>query len=678
MVLVEKLWGYFRAIFDANGLEVADDDPGICGSGQPAGSFVAAAKYEGRQRVDGDFLLNFLLAGRPEADRRQIEDIPRPLLVDLCLCDREIPSNSGFERLVHRLETSGGYFATRELYQLLGLAPPHEIVSFDERVRLRFEDADQELANEVGHGIAVALTEGDVRQRPDEGLVLNIRQNLLRTHLKELEVLLLWSFASVPEPGLLQTATTWVAEGERDPALGARRLLIALHSDPTFSNSFKRGVILALSNLHIDDPRPRGAKAPVSGQARPLAAVLTVGLDETQIVSAAWRRQDPAHPDELAANLGDKIKKHYDQIARSMPRLGIELFDGEALQKLIVASGAAVEIERVRGERLKRLNCVSAESNGRYRWRWRSDEFFARLTELSGVNASNLAAYYLFAPEDWPAIAAAIHRAYGDDLITKDGDTLRPSEPLGLLQFQYTSARQRLLHRLDGYLDEVASAEERENWRERLREIGESLPRTSNDCEAGLDRVLSAEEQLQAAELSAAEARVRRREQLEALNGQLQAERPPGELVADYEELRTEVGGALESGRDAEALCRRGSDLLRRSNRHRADAQARALRASSLLTEITELREKAAGQPKSLALIDEAAKRLEREAESVEEVAADIERAKIVLVERAAEPRTPQPVAARQRFEVFRKTEDDLARLAELYRRGVIVSAEVR
>src|SRR5262249_18295458 len=158
-------WRYFRATFEANGLEVTEDYPGICGSGQPAGAFVAAAKHEGRHYVDGTFLLNLLLAGRPDSDREQLEHIPHSLLIDLCLRDRTVDSDLGIARLVQPSE-SGGYVAARELYQLLGLTPPREIVSFDERVRLRFEDDDPDLPAEAANGVALVLSEGDARQRP--------------------------------------------------------------------------------------------------------------------------------------------------------------------------------------------------------------------------------------------------------------------------------------------------------------------------------------------------------------------------------------------------------------------------------------------------------------------------------------------------------------------------------
>src|SRR5262245_11949504 len=94
------------------------------------------------------------------------------------MADKPLDTDPDRGSLAQPSENSG-YIASRELYRLLGLVPPREIVSFEESIRLRLDDDDPELPNEVAKGIAIALARDKPSFRPDGGVFFSLKDECI-------------------------------------------------------------------------------------------------------------------------------------------------------------------------------------------------------------------------------------------------------------------------------------------------------------------------------------------------------------------------------------------------------------------------------------------------------------------------------------------------------------------
>ena len=666
-----RAWPLFRQVFESNGLGVAADYPGICGSGLPAGAFAHAAKSRAAEVVDGMVLRDTLLGLVSEQDRRHIETVDWSLVERLCLRDEELTSDPGLNSLVH-LNAAGKYVASRELYSLLHLAPPHEIVSFQERVRLRLEDRDPGLASEVGTGIATILGSAVVASAAG-GLLVQLKADLVPQPFKRLEVLQFVSFASVPEPWLVESAASWIAEGERDPVVGIRRLLLLLHDDPALKNTFGRKVVEELGGMGIVNPRPCDAKE-TSTVARPLAGLLCTRLEPSQIVNAVWPTHDSAHEDELLEFLGREIQGHYKTLVRSMGRLAPDSFPRDEIQALINASGASVEISGSAADRIRRLRLATSGIAGRFEWRWRDDAFLQWLSALDTADAAAASRRFLIEPEDWPAIASSIYAAYGDALVRLEQDVVSAVDPRPLLESQYTEARRQLLEVFKA-LARVVTSEGLNHWKARLA----NFPATPPPMDRLQDSIVTIWEMnvsIGEACATAASENDARIAALTELRLSLEQTNAPN---ADLDEERAECLRLLtsppQSPAEATAVFDRAAQVLRQIGDAVVKQQARERRVSPFRQELEQLTSQS---PLLKERVDDVRAQINDPLVPAEQIALEVERLKASADVAANARPSSSSQEGPEKSDTFFNSAEDLARLASLYRRGRITRVEIK
>jgi hypothetical protein len=662
-----QAWPLFRHILESNGLEISTDYPGVCGSGLPAGALVHEAKGQQTTVIDGTMLRRFLLDLVSEQNRERVTALDWNLCERLCLKDEELAENPSIGPLA-QINDAGKYVATREFYSLLGLVPPRDIVSFEERVRLRLEDADPTLEIDVMRGIASSLGAVDVSTLAERPRI-TLGAACVPQPLRRLETLLSVCLTAIPEPWVVETVTEWIAEGEQDPVLGAGRLALVAYHDPALKNTFARGVVERLKALGISNPRPLDGKGTAT-QARPLAGLLLVRLDSDQIVDAVWRVRDPRHEDELSEVLRRDIHAHYKSLTRYMPRLKPDAFPRDEIQELINATGAPVAVSGNAADRIRRLRLANPAGAGRFQWFWRDDDFLQWLSGVGSATASTAAGRFLLEPDDWPSIVRGIHAAYGDALVRLDGEVISAVDPAPLLEAQYLAVRRQLMDEYATFAP-LAPSDQLDHWRTRLRAYPDN-PSTITEVQSSIVRMWEDIASVRESKAVALQDRDLRAAELRELKQQLEkTEAVTSGLEAERTGFLQDVEAVIETPADLRPLIDRGARIHERLEDQVVQRQTRERRLTTVGDELRALEK----NPSLKEHIEKVRAQAADPEVPAEQVVLAVERLKA-----AAESvhQEPSPANGHERTETFRNTNEDLTRLAAVCRRGRITAVEIQ
>jgi hypothetical protein len=645
-------WPHFRAIFEAAGITVTRDFPGICGSRFAAGAFVQAAKAKNVTQIDAEFLLNFLIERTSDEAKTAIASIDRVSLAELCLADKVLDTDPHLGTLV-QLRAEGGYVASRELYERFGLTPPREIVSFAEGIRQRLEERDSGLASDIAKAIAIMLSDGEPHVT-DYGWDLTLKQEFVPGPLRQMDAKLITSLNPQMDAGQLAEASAFIAAAEDDLTTASRKLLIALHHDPSFVGPLQRGVDSRLKEQGISQARPYDAvEHPMTG--RPFAALIAIELDEDAVIAAAWKSRDPTRDDGLSSLVRDAISRHYGQLSkRHMPLLTAEPFGQDSIATLVNAENGFASLERKIGDSLVALGIAEKTATGEYAWRWSKDAFLERLRNDSPPSAKSLAAAFLFDPDDWTEIAAAIARAYTDDLVTWDGQVLRTTDPLPLLK----NLIDRTENRARGTIDQFPS-DERIGWLNKLEQC--VIDKASAlACEQGFEQLLTLESKMRV-ELDnrrANEQRIRADFEQELRKLDVEQTLPP-----DFQKERERL-----SKLDPITGLDQARDLGQRVEQWKFTTTQRKKRIDPIQRELDKIENE---------LLPEKVKAIktlmEDDQTPPEKVWAELEKQRLEVQLPPVKP----PSQKTTKTEIFTNTDEDLARLADIYAQRRIVEVKI-
>jgi hypothetical protein len=650
--LGRKGWPLYRAVLEASGLSCDGDYPGFCGSPFPPGAVVAAAALEDRHQVDGRFLLKFLLESLDDQRRRSLETLDPGFVIDLCLRDRifEAPPIVGSNV---QLLPEGGYSASTELYRLLGLVAPREIVSFDDSIKHRLEEREPTLRTVLLEALAKTLAGSDVTSAT-YGRVCRVRHDLIPLPLEGLEVHLIVTLQGQLDEGELAEALTYALTVERSLATAASHLLIVAHSEPQLAAPLNRILVQRFADEGIQSPRPMDVEVSATGQ-RLLAGVMTLSLPEADVIALARSAQDPAFDSGFPKTLGERLTGHYRSVLGKMPALTPDVFTGDRIARLIQAQSGSAKLEGSARE-LLRVGIAEQTDEG-FSWRWSKDEFLQLIGSNNPADQGLLAQHYLFDPSSWSAIGIAAHQAYTSDLLKWDGSKLSAVDPSALLK----ELLKRIDQRLEGLIEELP-ASTTSDWVSR-RTQAMARANSATAIEQSRDELYEIERDVQRYKQEEAQRRAAASSERDSLLAQIDA---LGELPPDLGSRREQLGSlddVLLAISQAKALmfeCQR--------RRHQEEQRQKTLR--TLRQEIKETSNEASEEGKR-----ELEKLVADPNVPAERVVGKMTELKLKSsAKRAAPAASPESPT---RTETFKPSDEDLARLADLYSRVDIRSVEI-
>jgi hypothetical protein len=641
-------WPLFKEVFTSAGVQIAEELPGLCGSGLPAGLFAQAARTEGR-RIDGPFALDVLRKRTQAASLAQIAPrVDDNLLIRLCLRDEILTVNPELGNLVEA-RSEGGYVATRELYGALGLVPPRQVVSLADHVRQRLEDGDVELETEVGGVLAQILCDGSSTLRGQSGWHFRAAPKFAETHpLGELEILLLISLYGELTPSQREEAFKFASEAESS-AEGATKLVLVAYHGALSGTQVRRELLSKLQETGVSDPRPRREEERTT-QGRFLAVLCLTELSSDHIVGAARLKRDPGDDNGLGDELYDSLTNHFRTVSRRMPLLRPNSVQAGQLGPLLSAQGQPIEMAATPTSLLS-LRIVSQTEGRKYLWRWADDQLIQCLWNLKSADALKLSGYYTFAASDWAAIGASLSGAYTSDLIVWEKSLLKAADPIPLLKIQL----QRSIEAFNSMLTKT-TAENRVRFLEQLQMATSNLDE-ANDFAAAIGKLADLRVRLEIAIKAALEEEAQLQERL---NAELAK-------IADASDLPAKFAEELAALRETDAsvkVVEKARELAVKVEQERDRQKQRASRLEPVRREIEKL------PPEKREV---ARKLLDDQSEDVAEIRSKVEELRIghSLSLPASDPPSEQPSErpppSEVRTQTFSSSPEDLTQLADLF-----------
>jgi hypothetical protein len=339
----------------------------------------------------------------------------------------------------------GGYVAGEELYLRFGLRPAKIVVSLEQETRRRLRDGDPSLAKEVLRGVAPLLAVGGDDTTVEEEAHAVADATLLRKvvppHLGTMQALITCTLRDDPDESLKAVLAEWVKMTERTAE--SRNACVAILFD--HKRSTANEVSRLLERTLTDAQLPwRGRQSAVRTQPGDLFSFLSIELEEDEIVEAVFRARNMRHGDLLEGRVANALKKHFRSLEKELPVLVPDAFAGDSLGRLIASAGEIVTFE-IRGadsaetrgalEALEALGAIRRESRGQYVWSLRGDTFLDRLRAFEGSSGlDEFSKHYQFDRGRWRTIARAAAQAYGRELVALEGDRLLAQDPAPVLR----------------------------------------------------------------------------------------------------------------------------------------------------------------------------------------------------------------------------------------------------
>ncbi len=497
-----QTWSFYQQVLEREGITVDGSYPGFCRSMIPVGEVVQQAREREVSRVDGAFLLETLFR-EPRVDKSlRDEGFDQNMLIDLCLRDQAIAPDDDRRQLIERSgirafvirNDEGHLVASGDLYGRLGLHPPHALLSLEEKTRFRFsQERDPDLCADIIRGYAAEMEANELEVPEMRGAFAAARLKVLNARYlpPTFPSLVVDVFCCLEDPlpdELVQSLGERAQKIENQEGGLATGVILLL-------TPHEEARVVARRVAKGDEDRLVTLRG--SAQTRILPGLRVENITEAHAVQAVCRIVDPSAGGKNLEQSARCLQRHYSDLQFPLPRLAPEDFSHQVVLQLRRNAYKSVQLSKLREacgisvgrlndvrRRLGALGVVPVARGNEAEWTYKTDELLRVLMKHAGPGLrAELHNHYIFARDEWLALAKNLAAEYGDFLLL-DKATLTVKSAVPWLQARAKGLVDEVMRRIDAL--EVQTEDS-------------SAPKLRKDCES-IERAIDAagEDQLDA------------------------------------------------------------------------------------------------------------------------------------------------------------------------------------